>query len=151
MYESLLARVRFWTILLALPTAGVCWLLASGVFALGVLVTALWAVAGFFVLERLLRVSVVAPGSERNGFVIFMWLMVKLAVYGLALWVLFSRPFPGMSHVVGLSLMMAVLVVLGARAREKQIQTLHKTPVAPVSGSGCNTTPTSQSERDEDV
>ncbi len=151
MYESLLARVRFWTILLALPAAGVCWLLASGTFALGVLVTALWAVAGFYVLERLLRVAVVSPETPRNGFVIFLWLMVKLAVYGLAIWVLFSRPFPGMSHVVGLTLMMVVLVAVGAQARTKQIQDLQQSPEAPISGSERNTTPTSQSERDEDV
>jgi len=125
--ESLLARVRLWTILLALPVAGACWPLLSGMFALGLIVTALWAVAGFYILERLLRAAVVPPGTPRNGFAVFLWLMGKLAVYGLAVWVLFSRPFPALSHATGLTLLIAVLVVQGARARSRENRDHHST------------------------
>lgn len=124
MNASLLARVRLWTILLAILAAGACWPLLSGAFALGVLVTALWAVAGFFVLERLLQAAVVPPGAPRNGFTVFLWGVAKLAVYGLAVWVLFSRPFPGMSHVVGLTIMIVVLAAIGAGARSREIKDL---------------------------
>ncbi len=148
--ESLLARVRLWTILLALPTAGVCWLLLSGSFALGVFLTALWAVTGFFILERLLKAAVVEPGAARNGFAVFLWLMAKLAVYGLAIWVLFSRPFPAMSHVAGLTLLIAVLTVMGARARSRQIRDSQQSPTAGRAEQRSDDAPTSQSERDED-
>jgi len=113
--EPLLARVRLWTILLALPAAGACWPLLSGIFALGVLVTAIWAVAGFYTLERLLRAAVVSPGTPRNGFGVFLWLMAKLAIYALAVRVVLSRPFPPLSHAAGLTVLVVVLVVSGIR------------------------------------
>ena len=121
MTESLLAQVRLWTILVALPVAGVCWLAVSGPFALGVFCTALWAAAGFYVLEKLLRAAVVPPGTPRNGFAVFLWFLAKLAIYAIAVWVLFSRPLPGISHAVGFTLQMVVLVAIGARSRSAEI------------------------------
>jgi hypothetical protein len=56
------------------------------------LLTALWAAAGLLVLERLLRAAVLPPGKARNGFAIALWGAAKIAVYGVAVWVLFSRP-----------------------------------------------------------
>ncbi len=151
MNEPLLSRVRLWTIILSLPVSAVCGLFISWTFALGVFLTALWAVAGFFVLERLLRLAVVPPGTPRNGFLIFLLLIAKLGIYGLAIWVLFSRQFPGMSHVAGLTLMMVVLVALGARVRSQEILDLQQSPPEGVSGSGRDTTRTAQNERAEDA
>ncbi len=125
--------------------------MSSGIFALGVFLTALWAVAGFFILERLLRAAVVAPGAPRNGFAVFLWLMAKLAVYGLAIWVLFSRPFPGMSHVVGLTLLIVVLTAMGATVRSREIKNLQQSPAAGPTERRPDDAPASQSERDEDV
>ena len=146
MNESLLARVRFWTILVSLPAAGACWLGVSGHFALGVLLTALWAVAGFYVLEKLLRAAVVPPGAPRNGFAVFLWLMAKMAIYAIAVWVLFSRPFPGLSHAVGFTLQMVVLVALGARVRSAEITTHKLRNSAPAAAPETATRPTAQGD-----
>ncbi len=122
MDKSLLARVRIWTILIALVSALVAWFAISFEFAAGLFLTALWAVTGLMALEGILRSAVVPPGTPRNGFAIFLWVLLKIAVYGLALWVLFSRPFPAISHAVGFTLLMATLVGVGARSRSIEIR-----------------------------
>jgi hypothetical protein len=126
LYKSLLARVRIWTILIALVGALVAWFAISFDFAAGLFLTALWAVAGLMTLEGILRSAVVPPGSPRNGFTIFLWVMAKIAVYGLAVWVLFSRPFPAVSHAVGFTLMMATLVGVGAQSRSEDIRQMKR-------------------------
>jgi hypothetical protein len=122
--QNLLARVQLWTIFLALALSAVLVFVVSPEFALGVFLTALWAVAGLFALEKLLRCAVLPPGEPRNVFAIILWGLAKLSVYALAVWVLFSRPFPTLSHAVGFTLMMVVLVVVGARARDAEIRRL---------------------------
>ena len=124
MAQNVLARVQIWTILLALALSAALVFAVSPQFALGVFLTALWAAAGLFALEKLLRCAVIPPGEPRNVFAMFLWGFAKLAVYGIAVWVLFSRPFPAISHAVGFTLMMAVLVVVGARARDEEIRRL---------------------------
>jgi len=109
------------TILVALVGALVAWAAISAEFALGLFLTALWAVAGLRALEGLLRSAVLPPGTPRNGFAVFLWILVKLTVYGVAVWVLFFRPFPVLSHAVGFTLLMVVLVVVGARVRATEI------------------------------
>ena len=121
MNDSLLARVRIWTIVCAALTAAVCWFAVSPGFSLGVFATAMWAVAGFWVLEKVLRLAAVPQGAPRNNFAVALWVVAKLAIYGLAVWVLFSRPLPVLSHVVGFSILMVILVILGASARAKEI------------------------------
>ncbi len=122
MSQNILAKVQLWTIFLALPLAIVLWFAVSFDFAAGVLVTALWAVAGFRALEGLMRAAFVPPGTPRNEFAIILWLLAKLAVYAAAAWVLFSRPFPAVSHAVGFTILMVVLVVVGARHRAETIR-----------------------------
>lgn len=124
MSQNVLARIQLWTILLALALSVVLGFVVSPRFALGVFLTALWAAAGLFVLEKLLRSAVLPQGEPRNVFAIFLWGFAKLAVYGIAVWVLFSRPFPAISHAVGFTLMMVVLVVMGARARDEELRRL---------------------------
>ena len=124
MPQNVLASVQIWTILLALALSAVLAFTVSDHFALGVFLTAVWASAGLLALEKLLRCAVLPPGEPRNVFAIFLWGFAKLAVYGIAVWVLFSRPFPGISHAVGFTLMMVVLVVAGARARDEEIRRL---------------------------
>ena len=121
MNQSLLARVRLWTILVALMCSLATWSTVSSAFAQGVFITALWAAVGLFVLEKLLRAAVVPPGAPRNQFAVFIWGFAKLAVYGLTVPVLLLRPFPALSHAVGFTLLMVVLVVFGARARSEEI------------------------------
>jgi len=120
--QNVLAKVQIWTIFLALPLAVVLWFAISFDFGVGVLLTALWAVAGFRSLEGLLRSAMVPEGTPRNEFAIILWIVAKIAVYGLAVWVLFSRPFPAISHAVGFTILMVVLVVVGARHRAEEIK-----------------------------
>lgn len=120
MNEKLLAQVRLWTILVALMASAVAFFAISFAFALGIFLTAVWAAAGLLVLERLLRAAIVPRGSSRNGLAIILWTAAKIAVYAVAVWVLFSRPLPVLSHAVGFTMMMATLVVLGARARSSR-------------------------------
>ncbi len=122
MSQNVLAKVQIWTIFLALPLAVVLWFAISFDFGVGVLLTALWAVAGFRSLEGLLRSAMVPEGTPRNEFAIILWIVAKIAVYGLAVWVLFSRPFPAISHAVGFTILMVVLVVVGARHRAEEIK-----------------------------
>ncbi len=122
MSQNVLAKVQLWTILIALPLAVGLWLAISFDFGAGVFLTAMWAVAGFRALEGLLRAAIVPEGAPRNEFAIGLWLLAKLAVYGIAVWVLFSRPFPAISHAVGFTILMVVLVVVGARHRAEEIR-----------------------------
>ena len=121
MSRNILARVRLWTILVALAVSAALWVAVGPDFAKGTLATALWAVAGFWALEGLLRSAAVPPGAPRNGFAVVLWIAAKVGLYGIAIWVLFSQPFPALSHAVGFTLLMVVLVVLGARARAHEI------------------------------
>ena len=116
MPHSPLAPTRFWTIFVAAIAASAAWRWISPNFALGLFLTAAWALVGFRALEGVLRAGVRPPGQTRDMRAILLWGAVKLAVYGLAVWVLFSRPFPALSHAVGFTLMMVVLVVVGARS-----------------------------------
>lgn len=102
------------------------WFLQSPGFGLGVFLTALWAVAGFYALERLLKEAALPPGRPKNVFAIGLWLIAKLAIYAVAVWVLFSRPLPVLSHVVGFSILMVILVILGASARAREINQLRQ-------------------------
>lgn len=122
MNQNLLARVYLWTILVAFACGLAGWFAVSSAFGLGLFLTAVWAVAGFRVLEGLLRSAVLPPGVPRNVFAIILWILAKLAIYGIAVWVLFSRPFPPVSHAVGFTLMLVVLVALGAKARSEEIR-----------------------------
>lgn len=115
MTGKVLRNVRWWTLACALVSGVVLGLVVSVDFGLGFFLTALWAVLGFWVLEKLLRVAIVARGTSRNRRAAAGWLIAKLAIYALAVWVLFQEPFPVMSHVLGLTLLLVVLVVAGIR------------------------------------
>jgi len=146
MPQNVLARVQIWTIFLAMALSALLFFAVSPQFALGVFLTAIWAVAGLFALEKLLRAAVLPPGEPRNLFTVFLWGFAKLAVYGLAVWVLFSRPFPAISHAVGFTLMMVVLVVAGARARDEEIRRLKQQAEDRPNGQ-----PTGQGDQVQDV
>ena len=119
MNKSLLARVRIWTILIASVAALVAWYAISLIFAAGLFLTAIWAVVGLMALEGILRSAIVPPGAQKNEFATVIWVLVKIAVYGLAVWVLFSRPFPAVSHAVGFTLLMVTLVIVGAQSQSE--------------------------------
>ncbi len=80
------------------------------------MITALWAVAGFWVLERLLKVVIVSPSTPRRGWRVTAWLIAKFALYGLAVWGLLQQIFPALSHIFGFTLLLVVLVIVGTTA-----------------------------------
>ena len=122
MTRAILSRTRIWTLALGLVTAVATGFILGWDFGAGVQATVIWAVAGFWALEGLLRSSLVAPGQPRNVFAIIIWAFLKLAVYALAVWVLIMRPFPPLSHIVGLTLLLVVLVIQGAIVFPRQAQ-----------------------------
>jgi hypothetical protein len=119
-------RTRFTTLLAALVLAIPLGLLVSWPFAAGMVAAAVWAVAGFWILEKLLRAAVLPPGTPRNVFAIVLWGLAKLAVYALAVWVLLVRPFPALSHIVGLTLLLVLLVVHGAATHSRVTASDHE-------------------------
>jgi hypothetical protein len=119
--EAILKKTRLWTIVVAAGVSLIVWLTVSVHFAAGVFVTALWAVVGFWALDRLLRAALVPPGSRRNIFAVIAWGVAKLTIYGLAIWALLARPFPAISHVIGFTLLLVVLVVIGITAMPRGI------------------------------
>ena len=111
---AILARTRRWTAALALLAAGVARLLgAPWDFALGILGTALWAVAGFTLIEWLVRAALLPPGAPRPRGRIALLILAKLALYALAAWVLLAGLIPPLSSVLGFSLLLLALVVVG--------------------------------------
>lgn len=119
MSQSPLASTRLVTIFVAAAVSLATWRTVSADFAWGVFLTALWAVIGFRALEGLLRAGVRPPGQAKDETGLLVWGAVKIVVYAVAIWVLFSRPFPPLSHAVGFTLMMVVLVVVSATQRSR--------------------------------
>ncbi len=96
-----------------------CAAVASLVLASGFAVTSIWSVAGFWVLERLLRAVVVPPGQSRDLFRCVAWTAAKFALYAVAAWGILKHPFPVMSYALGLTLLLVVLVVVGVVSRPR--------------------------------
>lgn len=115
--KSPLAPIPSTTIFVAAAVSLALGYAVSPDFGWGTFLTALWAVVWFRSLEGLLRAAVRPPGRPRATKAIWGWGALKLAVYGLAVWVLFSRPFPALSHAVGFTLMLVVLGTVGALQR----------------------------------
>lgn len=114
MNEAILRRTRLWTLLAAVALAAATGLAVSPLFGAGLLLTAVWAVAGFWILEKLLRAALVPPGAPRRGFAVAAWGAAKAGIYALALWALLARRFPPVSHLIGFSLLLVVLVAVAA-------------------------------------
>jgi hypothetical protein len=112
--SEILHKTRVWTLVIAALLAVILGFLHSVRFGLGLFVTSFWAVTSFWVLERLLRAAVVPPGSQRNIWAVIAWSAVKVALYGLAVWGLLQEPFPAWSLASGMTLLLVVLVVVGA-------------------------------------
>ena len=117
--KSPLAPIQSTTIFVAAAVSLALRFAVSPDFAWGVFLTALWAVVWFRSLEGILRAAVRPQGQPRATWRIVGWGAVKLAVYAVAVWGLFSRPFPALSHAVGFTLMMVVLAAVGALQRSR--------------------------------
>ncbi len=128
MNTDLLRVTRLWTLIIAVAAAGGLAATGHGRFGLGVLGTAAWAVAGFTLVELLVRAALVPPDRPRPAGRIALLVAGKLALYGLGAWALLSGAVPPLSSVVGFSLLLGVLVAVaiavrptltGATARQK--------------------------------
>lgn len=113
MNELVLKRTQLWTLAAAVGLSLILWFTVTPRFALGTLLTALWAVAGFRALEGLIRAALLPRGTRRDVRGILIWAAAKLAVYGLAIWAVLKSPFAATSHLIGFSLLLVVLVVVG--------------------------------------
>lgn len=113
MNATILKQTRLWTIVAAIVLAVIFAIVISPGFGIGVFVSALWAVVGFWALAGIIRHALLPPGSKRNRRAILGWALLKIAVYALAIWALFAEPFPPVSYLVGFSLLLVVLVTVG--------------------------------------
>ena len=109
----LLKRAKLWTLAAAVAAALVLnGRVGDDRFVFGVLGSAVWAVLSFWVVEGLVRLTLVPPGSPRRGAAIARLIAAKVALYGVAFWVLLAGVVPPLSCVLGFSLLLIVLVVL---------------------------------------
>jgi len=117
-YGEILGKTRLGTVIAALLAAGLSLMLGAGSrFGLGVLGSALWAVAGFTLIEKLVRTALLPPGTPRPRGRIALLIGAKLALYGLAAWALLAGLIPPLSCVLGFSLLLLALVVAGLLSR----------------------------------
>jgi hypothetical protein len=117
MNRRLLRHAQFGTVaggFLVGVVAAVIWSLPHG---LGVIAGAGWAALNLRTLEGLIAATVIPGGDRRRRARVFLWFLAKMGVYGSGLWILIVRPFPVIGMVVGLTVMLAALVLAGSADR----------------------------------
>ncbi len=113
----MLSRARRWTLAAAAAGTGVMFLVATPRSALSFLGAAVWGVAGFWLLERLIRSALVPPGGPRDRRALVGLVLGKVALYALGFWALFSGAAAPTACAMGFSLLLVVLVVVGVVLR----------------------------------
>jgi uncharacterized membrane protein YbhN (UPF0104 family) len=73
-------------------------------------------------MEGLLRSALLPRDHRRDLRVVFLWSILKLGVYVLAVWMLVVAPFPVVSLAIGLTVMLAALVLAGLTTRSEAVQ-----------------------------
>jgi len=117
MDRRLLRRAQLGTVAGGLSAGLVTALLWTPSLALGVIVGAVWAALNLRVLEGVIAAAVVPRDADRDLRRVFLWLLAKFSVYGLAFWILIVRPFPAVGMIVGLTIMLIALVLAGLTGR----------------------------------
>lgn len=112
MNASLLRRTRLWTLAAAVAAALVLNGRTEDRFVYGVLGSAVWAVLSFWVVEGLVKLALVPPGTPRPAGAIARLIVAKAALYGVAFWVLLAGLVPPLSCILGFSLLLIVLVAI---------------------------------------
>ncbi len=100
-------------IALAAPVAMVLWYKDYHTDAIVFLLTTVWAIASFLVLELLVKAAILAPGTKRNTKTILLLVLAKFSLYGVALWAMFARMLPPYPCIAGFSLLMVSIVTAG--------------------------------------
>jgi hypothetical protein len=117
MDRRLFRRARIFTLLGGVLVGAVAAIAFSIPAGLGVVAGAAWAALNLWALEGLLGTIVIPRATRRDSWRVFLWISVKLGVYGLAFWILIVRPFPAVGMVVGLTVMLIALVLAGLTGR----------------------------------
>ncbi len=104
---------RLITIALAVPATMVMWYKDYHADAIVFLLTAVWAIASFLVLELLVKSELLVPGKKRNTKRILLLVLAKFSLYGVALWAMFARQLPPYPCIAGFSLLMVSIVTAG--------------------------------------
>jgi uncharacterized membrane protein YbhN (UPF0104 family) len=120
--RPLLRRTRWYTILGGLLTGGVVALLLTPRDGLGILVGSIWAAMNLRVMEGLLSAALLPRDHPRDLRRVFLWSILKLGVYVLAVWLLVVAPFPVVGLAIGLTVMLAALVLAGLTTRSEADQ-----------------------------
>lgn len=117
MDRRMLRRAQVGTLLGGLLVGAVVAASSSLALGLGVLAGSAWSALNLRVLEGVVAVAFLPRESPRDLVRIFLWVIAKMGVYGLALWILIVRPFPAVGMVYGLTIMLAALVLAGLTSR----------------------------------
>ncbi|MBK6899918.1 MAG: hypothetical protein IPH09_11835 [bacterium] len=113
----ILARARRWTLAAAAVGTAAMFLATTPRSALSFLGAAVWGVAGFWLLERLIRLALVPPGGPRDRRALAGLVAGKAALYALGAWALLSGAAAPRACALGFSLLLVVLVVVGILVR----------------------------------
>lgn len=115
----LLRRTRWYTVLGGLVVGAAMALLATPRDGLGILTGSVWAAVNLRVMEGLLGAALLPRDHPRDLRVVFLWSILKLGVYVLAVWLLVVAPFPVVGLAIGLTVMLAALVLAGLTTRSE--------------------------------
>ncbi len=120
--RSLLRRAQWWTVGGGLVAGAATACAAGASLGAGVCVGAIWSALNLRALEGLLAAAVLPRDHPRDAKAVFLWSAAKLGVYVLAVWLLIVAPFPVVGMAVGLTIMLAAIVIAGLTMRSDDVQ-----------------------------
>jgi hypothetical protein len=120
--RRLLRRTQWWTLGGGFAVGVVVALIASLQHGLGVAVGTVWAALNLRVMEGLIMAALVPRDRPRDLRAVFIWSILKLGVYVLAVWLLVVAPFPVVGMAQGLTIMLAALVLAGLTTRPETVR-----------------------------
>jgi hypothetical protein len=88
-------------------------------FGLAIGVGSVWSGLNLRILEGLLSVAIVPRDQEKQIGRVFIWSAAKLGIYVVAVWLLIVAPFPVAGMAIGLTIMLAALVLAGLTTRHR--------------------------------
>ena len=120
--RRLLRRAQWGTVGLGLAAGAVLLLVGRRDLAPGLAIGAVWSALNLRAMEGLLRAAVLPRDHARDLRMVFLWSTAKLTLYVLAVWLLIVAPFPVAGLALGLTVMLAALVLAGLLTRPRPSQ-----------------------------
>ncbi len=117
--RRLLVRARLYTVIGGLIVGAVVALAIGLRDGAGIVAGAAWAALNLRAMEGLLGAAVLPRDRPRDHRAVFLWAILKLGVYVLAVWMLVVAPFPVVGLAIGLTVMLAALVLAGLTTRSE--------------------------------